>query len=305
MIRWLKKDGSDAREADVPLYPEHELQVTPSGQVEGEPGSRWLYQVIRDEFHARKKPRSVSDLLAELRRLQIPTDQRAPTTRNTDRTRMTLESEPGVFIDATLHLPAESGRRPALLLVKDRSSAALAAAAVSKGNVVLELAPRDTPSANDNRPFLGNWMTNARADCIGRNLPAMRAHDILAGVDLLCSREDVDTGSIRAAARDVKGVWLLLAAAVDQRIGKVWLDRTPHSLAAAMDSSFNTNLFDAMIPGFLLHWDLKDLVQALGKRPVLWTDPTNWMGRTVSVGGSFRYRHIGQTDDEFLAELLR
>src|SRR2546430_15742029 len=38
----------------------------------------------------------------------------------------------------------------------------------------------------------GNWMANTRADHIGRNLPAMRAHDILRGVDLLAARSDVD-----------------------------------------------------------------------------------------------------------------
>ena len=68
-------------------------------------------------------------------------------------------------------------------------------------------------------------------DQIGRNLPAMRAHDILRGVDLLAAREDVDPASIRAVARGVKGIWLLLAAAVDSRIERVWLDRTPYSLA--------------------------------------------------------------------------
>ena len=96
----------------------------------------------------------------------------------------------------------------------------------------------------------------------------------------------------------------MLAAAVDTRIGKVWLDRTPHSLSSAMDNAINTNLFDAMIPGFLLRWDLADLVQAIGSRPVLWTDPANWMGRTVpALGSAFRYRYSGQTDEEFLKEL--
>jgi hypothetical protein len=72
-----------------------------------------------------------------------------------------------------------------------------------------------------------------------------------------------------------------------------------------MDSAINTNLFDAMIPGFLLHWDLADLVSAMGGRPVLWTDPTNWMGRIVpGLGSGFRYRYSGQMDEEFLNELL-
>ena len=35
----------------------------------------------------------------------------------------------------------------------------------------------------------------------------------------------------------------------------------------------NTDLFDAVVPGFALHWDLRDLTQAMGNRPVLWTDP--------------------------------
>jgi hypothetical protein len=267
-----------------------------------------LYQVIRDEFRALRKPRGSGELAAELRRLGIPSDRRAPAVQIVEqqgaRVRLMVESEPGVSIEATLHLPRASGRRPGIVLVKDGSSGALAETAAGKGHVALEVAPRDSPRANDNRPFLGNWMANARADSIGRNLAAMRAHDILRGVDLLCSRDDVDARSIRGVAREVRGVWLLLAAAMDERIARVWLDRTPHSLAAAMDRPFNTNLFDALIPGFLLHWDLADLARAVAPRPLLWTDPADWMGRTTALGGGFRYRYSGEGDDAFLAELL-
>ena len=118
-----------------------------------------------------------------------------------------------------------------------------------------------------------------------RRKPAgLRAHDILRGVDLLCARNDVDPGSIRAAGQGVKGIWLLLAAAADPRIQKVWLDKTPYSLSEALQNTLNTNLYDAVIPGFALHWDLEDLVKLMGDRPVMWTDPTNWMGRVVSAG---------------------
>jgi hypothetical protein len=50
----------------------------------------------------------------------------------------------------------------------------------------------------------------------------------------------------------------------------------------------DTELSDAVIPGFLLHWDLDDLTKAMGARQVLWTDPTNWMGRVVYAGPRFR-----------------
>ena len=60
----------------------------------------------------------------------------------------------------------------------------------------------------------------------------------------------------------------------------------------------NSNLLDAVIPGFALHWDLDDLTRAMGDRPVLWTDPTNWMGGTEFVGPSYRYRYVlGDTTD--------
>jgi hypothetical protein len=101
---------------------------------------------------------------------------------------------------------------------------------------------RDSPGEGE-RPFVGNWLTNARANRIGRNLPAMRVHDILRGIDVLSAHADVDPASIRAVARGVKGIWLLLAAAVDTRIGKVWLDRTPFSLRAALENAMNTDLF--------------------------------------------------------------
>jgi hypothetical protein len=114
----------------------------------------------------------------------------------------------------------------------------------------------------------------------------MRARDILRGIDLLAARPDVDASSIHAFARGVDGVWLLLAAAVDPRIGKIWLDRTPYSLRLAFENTVNTDLFDAVIPGFVLRWDLDDLVKAMGNRPVLWTDPTNWMRRVVPLTGS-------------------
>src|SRR2546422_9103228 len=116
------------------------------------------------------------------------------------------------------------------------------------GRVVLELDPRDSAPDDDHRPYLGNWLANARANVIGLNLPAMRAHDILRGVDLLAARDDVDPKSIRAAARGVKGIWLLLAAATDKRIVKIWLDRTPHSIRDALEHSMHPELFGAVIP---------------------------------------------------------
>ena len=169
----------------------------------------------------------------------------------------------------------------------------------------MEIDPRDSPAASDGRPFLGNWLANERAEIVGRNLAAMRAHDLLVAVDVLAARPDTDAGSIRGYARGVKGVWLLLAAAVDQRLGRIWLDRTPWSIAAALEGPLTNHLFDAMIPRFALHWDFQDLVAAIGDRRVLWTDPTNWMNRVTPLGAPYRYRYVGEGDAPSIEEFLR
>jgi len=259
--------------------------------------------------------------------LNVPSDRTSPEVSIWDdsngpdgpRQHVKFESEPGVEIGGKLYIPHASGRKPAVLLVADKmssywipSTAAVAERIAKTGRVVLELEPRDSPGEGD-RPYVGNWLTNARANRIGRNLPAMRAHDILRGLDLLAARDDVDPASIRAAARGVKGIWLLLAAAMDTRIVKIWLDRTPYSVRAALEHSMNSDLFDAVIPGFALHWDLDDLTKAMGNRSVLWTDPTNWMGHPVPAGPAFRYRYvIGDTtdlhdeqDNAYIQEFLR
>jgi dienelactone hydrolase len=327
MIRWLKDGQGDFHERPVKMYTSHDLLVTSSGHVDGEPGSRKLYQLMLDEFRAGKQQGTVSELQAELRKLNIPSNNTPTEARVTNesngpegrRQRIQFESEPGVEIGGRLYIPLSRGRRPAVLLVADKTSnasipstASLAERIARTGNIVLELEPRDAPGEGE-RPFIGNWITNARANQIGRNLPAMRAHDIVRGIDLLASRPDVDPVSIRAIARGVKGIWLLLAAAVDTRISGVWLDRTPFSLRAALENPMNTELFDAVIPGFALHWDLDDLTKAMGNRPVLWTDPANWMGHPVALGAPFRYRYTlgdetdlhDEQDNAFISELLR
>src|SRR5439155_5142788 len=179
-----------------------------------------------------------------------------------------------------------------VLLLSGKLSDSIAERMAKTGRVVLKLDPRRSFVQDSRRPYVGDYLTNERADQIGRNLPAMRAHDILRGVDLLAARDDVDTGTIRAAAQGVKGIWLLLAAATDARIGKIWLDKTPYSFLEALQNTLNTDLSDAVIPGFALNWELEDLKKAMGNRPVLWTDPANWMGRVVAAGPHFRYRYV-------------
>jgi hypothetical protein len=316
MIRWLKDGQGDDREQPVDMLPPHGLQVTATGQVTSEYGSREVYEVIREGLESRRVsgPPQIPELRNMVRSLIAPAQTRPPECKVIAETRgnewtsqeIVFETEPGLELRGTLLVPPGGGRKPAMLMVETGSaSSALAVSAVRRGSVVLTLVPRGLPYADPHRSFAEEYAMNARALLIGRNLPAMRAYDILQGVNLLAVRPDVDPGVIRAAARGVSGVWLLLAAAVDARLQRVWLDRTPYSLRAALDTPLNRNLHAAVIPGFCLRWDLADLVAAMEGRTVLWTDPTDWMDVVKPLTGNYRYRWLDQGDQPFLQEVLR
>jgi hypothetical protein len=220
--------------------------------------------------------------------------------------KLLLETEPGVELHGTLLIPRSRGRKPGVLVVETGSTlSTLATDAVRRGAVVLALAPRGFPSSDDKRPFGGDYAANTRAFLVGRNMAGMRAYDIRRGVDFLLAQPDVNADAIRGIARDETGVWLLMEAAVDSRLQRIWLDRTPHSLRAALDEPLNRNLHMAVIPGFCLKWDLADLVRAMDGRPVLWTDPTNWMRVVAPLAGNFRYRYLSEGDAPYLDDLLK
>jgi hypothetical protein len=325
MMRWLADGIGDPEDRPVHLYTNLKLQVTQSGNVDNEPNSRKLYQIIAEEFRLRRTKRPASELLEELRRLGVPSKGPVPsvtTTSKTDRREFRIEeirfeAEPGVPVSVRLYVPAGSTRKAAVLMFEEKrlpvplyvqrsqSTATIAEGFAQSGQIVMEFDPRDSPDAYEGRPFLGNWVTNERADLVGQNLAAMRAHDLLTALDALSARADVDSTSIRAYARGVKGVWLLFATALDQRIGSIWIDRTPWSIAAALEGPLTDHLFDAMVPGFALHWDFQDLIDLIGRRRIFWTDPTNWMNRVVLLRGPYRYRYVGEADSQLIKEYLR
>lgn len=263
MIHWLADDVGDARETATALLPDAQLRVTPGGQVEG----RELYEVIRDTPRA---PGTAADLERFLRDLLA-------------------HNEP--LVRAASVMPATAGvqKRPATLLVQDSLMPTAEAEKLRADGQIVAIVALSGRAADPDRPRSGNWMNNTRAWLVGRNLPAMHAAEINAVVAELAARRDVDASRISARASEVNGVALLIAAAVNPQIASISLDRTPYSIRAAIDSPIHTNLHDAVIPAFALKWDLSDLRALLHPRPVIWKDPTDWMGNVVPLEGSYVY----------------
>jgi hypothetical protein len=315
MIRWLKNGEGDFREEPIETLPDHLLLAAKGGQV-SEEGSREIHEVILERFRSRRTAGelNVKELLDYLRSLMNPvretplevkTGEVLPSADYTRQT-VTFETEPGLEITGTLLVPRSAGRKPAVLSVETGAGPSdLVRRLAAKGAVVLALTPRGLPRPDDRGRLSGDWLMNTRAWLIGRNLPGMRAYDIRRGVEFLAARLDVDPVAIRAVARGEAGVWLLMAAALDQRLTRIWLDRTPHSLCAALEQPLHRNLHAVLMPGFCLRWDLADLVKAIEPRQVIWTDPTDWMGRVVPAGDRFRYRGFEEPDEPLLTALLQ
>jgi hypothetical protein len=98
---------------------------------------------------------------------------------------------------------------------------------------------------------------------------------------------------------------MLMAAAIEPAIESVWLDRTPTSLRAALDLPLHRNLYDAVIPGFALRWDVADLVKATSPRRIISSDPVDWMGAIAPGESGAQYRVFEEGDERLLKILLR
>jgi hypothetical protein len=265
----------------VTLHPDHKLQVTLTGQVADLPGSREIHEVIADGVRARRRPGTTAELKTFLNEL------------------MNVPGRDDLELDFKLSRGSRSG--PAFLVVNTGNDAALAKRLTELGLTVGVVTPRGLP-ARDARPApLGDWLANTRSWLIGTNLPALRAYDIRRAAERM--KKELGGTEIRAAASEVAGIWLLIAAATGAPVTQVTLDRTPHSYDTAMNNAIHRNLHDAVIPGFVLRWDIADLARAAAPAKIVWRDPTDWMRNVVALPGNFRYGIYEERGEQTLQDL--
>jgi dienelactone hydrolase len=322
MNTWLRNGERETKGRRVKEFTNHELRVTATGNVDGEPGSRKMWEVIREEFAAKRRSAARGELRAEMQQLGVRRYEPAPPVQVLEQKldrgyrmeRIRIVSEPGVEVEGRLYVPWGKPRGDSVLVVEDQrvpvplyvqrspSTEGIVVDLLERDVPVLELAVRDSPDELDGRPFLGNWKTNVRADLVGRNLAAMRAGDLLAGAAFLRERFG---GEVKGYARGVKGFWLLLAAAGGRgAFQRLLLDRMPRNWRSVYESPMSHLLFEAIVPGFALRWDVEDLEAEIGRERVLRSDPANWMNVVVYRDDGAYYRRVGEANDRVLELLL-
>jgi len=287
--------GPRAAMALIASLPKDAFQVTPTGQV------ATSYPDCATVYSLNKK--RAARLVPTLRPL-IPFDRLGAMIRNVtgaeakpgaskfDAALLAAKAGPldfptagGLHLQADLSIPSSLGRHPAVLLLVPNSihgPDAIARANLAKfeslaaqGNVVLAITPRPSPPGTDDMkaPLLGPfYLLSLRADLVGRTLVGLRADDVIRAVDYLAGRGDVDPARISAEASGHMGLVLLHAGVLDRRIRHIEVDHVLTSYRSLIDAPLPVGAPEDVIPGVLLHYDIPDLVRALGNR-VEETDP--------------------------------
>ncbi|HWW96594.1 MAG TPA: hypothetical protein VNY74_02815, partial [Edaphobacter sp.] len=282
--------------------PKDALQVTPTGQVSTSyPDSETVHTLtmkkahralrselcpcpsledkVRGVIHASVKPGDPAPINTESPPLASPPEGDVHV-----RHRFTLATAPGINIQAEFYRPAD-GKHPMLLVMKDSLSPTLEPsrteeikkfrALADAGTAVLVIAPRPSPPGNEETkasilgPF---YLTELRAELVGKTLLGLRVDDVIAAVNFMQDSTTGDPNQITAQASGHLGLVLLHAAVLDPRIKHITIDHTLESYKSLLEAPMPIDAPEDILPGVLSHYDIPDLIKALGPRATI-TNP--------------------------------
>jgi cephalosporin-C deacetylase-like acetyl esterase len=199
--------------------------------------------------------------------------------------KFTYESEPGILIPSLLYIP-DSGptRKPVVLIAEGHGKSAAATVAgklVRTGVIVLSIdlrgmgETRIAPDLNDSEfyRYFGDYEDGMTSILMNRTLAGMRAGDIIRGLDMLTARPDVDPEKLTALGRNAAAIPLLYAALFDRRLKALALEGMLLSYNAVATTPMQRLIFEQIVPGALLDFDLPDLISAIAPRTIWLSDP--------------------------------
>ena len=282
--------------------PASAFQVTPTGQVSTSyPGSETVHTLTLKRYAALPKPKPLTppqlqQTIREVTHATVRPGDAAPINTQSPplasppegdvhvRHRFTLATAPGINIQAEFYRPAD-GKHPALLVLKDSLDPALEPSRVEEikkfraladaGTAVLVIAPRPSPPGIEETkasilgPF---YLTELRAELVGKTLLGLRVDDVIAAVNFMQGSTTGDPNQISAEASGHLGLVLLHAAVLDPRLKHVTIDHTLESYASLLAAPMPIDAPEDILPGVVLHYDIPELVHALGPR-LTFTDP--------------------------------
>jgi hypothetical protein len=278
----------------APDVPAGALQVTPTGQVASSyPGCETVFSL-----NLKRAAQKIPQFAKPQTLLQVQTDVREVTKADaapggpplappqlTVHVRINDESEPnyfhqivrlstgaGISLEGEMVEPRGAERRPTRLVLTSDGVPTLDNKHVEyeiPNTVVLAITPRPSPPGGEETksPILGPfYMTELRAELVGKTILGMRVDDVIRAVDYLASRPDVDANNIAVVASGHMGLVALHAAVLDKRIKHVTVDHVLESYASLLRAPMPLDAPQDILPGVLLKYDIPDLVRVLGPR---------------------------------------
>jgi cephalosporin-C deacetylase-like acetyl esterase len=261
MIRFLSDGKTDAKELDLPLLTVGELCVFEDCQAPG----RRLSEVIEEGWKARKQSGNI-------------------------KSKIEISNTPSGLSEVKWLGPERTDEL--IVVVNDGIPAERRAESLARLGCRIKLVrlPGISPSGGRHS---GNWIDHTRAWLVGKNLASIRASDLLVEI-----RKELDRyEKVHLHGWAWGGISALYAAHAEPRISKIWIERTPYSLALAMQSPLHRNLHEAIIPGLALLGDFQDLTD----KRFFWVDPHDWNeNRQEGALPGVVKRPFEQTDEELL-----
>jgi len=299
MRRWFLDDPREIVEAAHTLQQDADLQVTRTGQVVRE----YVDEVTIQSLNLQRARRLAASreafwtttdrdvCLAEVRRLigfRPNLAKASVTTKGMVRRegyrieKLVIHREDELPIPALLFVPDKCPvKLPATLYVDGRGKAVDAQLhgpierLVRQQRIVLSIDVRgygetaDDPKKNPSKFFNVEFRTAALAIHIGRPLVGQRAEDVVAALDILTARDDIDRGQIELVGVERAGPVALHAAALDRRFAGVVVRSEIRSwIDDVVAKPLQPDLFGHVVPGALEKYDLADLERVIAPRPV-------------------------------------
>jgi len=301
MRQWLVDDPAEVVEPEFQLQPEKDLWATKTGQV----ATSYPDEVSVGELNLREAKRlaearrtfwTTNDkrtCLAEVARLagvrgvagggeraavsvasrgtvRVAGTRRVPSAACDGYSieKLLIQREGDVPVPALLFVPGEGeGKRPATLYVDARGKRAAgerAEALVRQGRLVLSIDARGWGEKAGQEYRVGMLALH-----VGRPVLGQRVDDVLAALDVLAGRDDVDAGRIGLVGVGAAGPVALHAAALDERVASLALEDSIRSwVDDVVAQPRRPNVIGWAVPCALLKYDLPDLVAAVAPRPV-------------------------------------
>jgi len=313
MRRWLLQKDDNPDELPMTLSSDAELQCTRTGEVLSDfTGGVSAFDLNRmrarelaenrQKFWKQPKPSAI-------KKVQTLTGFRATTevpqaalvkTHEADTygagpvtiEKLLLQRTDELPLPAVLMKPklASTGRLPATIILSGAGKAGeldpkgTAQQLLAEGRLILAVDLRgfgETAAGGRSSSSFGtDFKTGLLAIHLNRPLLGQRVEDIVATLNYLLTRSDVNPEQIELLGIGAAGPAALHAAAFDSRVKSVTMKKSIRSWMNVVDSPLGTNQLTNIVPFALESYDLPDLVRSMKPRNVKIVDPVDPTGRT-------------------------